>query len=153
MNNSWLYHVYIFIHFKYFFPSLDGAVLNAPQRRLSFAVWSNLNTSAHIYIFFYEHIDIITRAAHMPSFYPWTLGPISIFRLPICLHLVLEHWVPFITRAAHNAFYESLNIGVSFQSFIKHHTYFGNIILIAQTYPFPNLSWKHHQHAKFIFQL
>ena len=67
----------------------------------------------------------------MPSTSPWALGShfyIQVTHLPSTSPWALG---TFIIRAAHNAFYESLSIGVPFQSFIKHHTYFGNIILIT----------------------
>ena len=101
MIKSLLYLVYMFginnqnlIHSKYFFPSWGGAMLNAPQRRFSLAVWSNLNTSA-------SYIPLCAHRFYIPGLpqcllrVPEHWGPISISRLPICLLRVPQHWVPF----------------------------------------------------------
>jgi len=113
-------------------------VLNALQRRLSLAVWSNLNTSAsyiYIYILLCAHryyysgcpyafllsLSIGSHfyfpVTHLPSSSPWALGTFYNSGCPQCLLRVLEHWGPFSKLYKTPCFLEKPWIQVS----INHH--------------------------------
>jgi len=78
-------------------------MLNAPQRRFSLAVWSNLNTSA-------SHIPLCAHRFYIPGRpqcllrVPEHWGLILIYRLPFGLLQVLEPRVPFQSFIKHNMF-------------------------------------------------
>ena len=124
-------------------------MLNAPQRRFSLAVWSNLNTSTS-YIPLCAHSYQNSSRPQCLLRVPEHWGPISISRLPICLLRVPQHWVPFSISRLPLGLLQVPEPRVPFQSFIKHNTYFGNIISITRklTVSKSNIN----QHAKFNFK-